>query len=146
MRAERVRRYMKRWGSETHDCELHDELDVRSEISSSVSLTMSMNYVHNVQLCFLHQRLSALMASLTISIFGNSTLSCEPDRPPSTYELAESRAFVTYIITNATVSTPPPKCRLIVLSVKCRTGELGTLPDNLLDSIQEISFSSHFSS
>ena len=63
------------------------------------------------------------------------------------HDLEESKAFVTYIITNATVSTlSSTKCRLIVLSIKCRTGELGTLPDNFLDSVQEISLGRHFSS
>lgn len=44
---------------------------------------------------------------------------------------------------HATVSTLP---RLIVLSVQCRTRELCALPDDLLDSIQEISLSGYFSS
>lgn len=59
--------------------------------------------------------------------------------------------FVTYIITMllylcTTCPTPFLLNRLIVLSVECRTGELGTLPDDFLDSVQEISFGRHFSS
>ena len=76
-----------RKGGDIHDGEMHDELGVSSEISSSLSLTMSMNYV---QLCFLHQHLSTLTASLTLSIFGISTLYCEPDRLHSQYELISS--------------------------------------------------------
>jgi hypothetical protein len=48
MRAGRVRWNMKGWRREIHDCEIHDELGLSSDISSSISLTMSMNYVYNV--------------------------------------------------------------------------------------------------
>jgi hypothetical protein len=56
--------------------------------------------------------------------------------------------FVTYIITMLLYlcTTHPITPRLIVLSVKSRTGKLGTLPNDLFNSIQEISFSRYFSS
>jgi hypothetical protein len=115
---------------------------------NSVSLTMSMNYVYSVLSCFLHRRYLGLSALLQHPHLRNHYSSSRAG-PISfdKYDPIESQAFVTYIITNATVSTPPLlMSHLIVLSVKCRTGELGTLPNNLLDSIQEISFSCHFSS
>jgi hypothetical protein len=80
-------------------------------ISSFVSLTMSMQYIYNVNRWTLDQYLPrAYVPSPTTSCIG--TLSCKPARLDyGKYDLAEPKAFVTYIITNATVSIPPSPTR-----------------------------------
>jgi hypothetical protein len=57
MRAGSVRWNMKGLGRIIHDCEIHDELGLSSDSSSSVKLTMSMKYVYNFYPCTSHQYL-----------------------------------------------------------------------------------------
>lgn len=109
------------------------------------SESVEIIYLNDVyESCLLDAQLSLIRHGVRLPLHQYVNVSCALTR-------SVHIVFVTYIITMllylcTTCPTPFLLNRLIVLSVECRTGELGTLPDDFLDGVQEVSFGRHFSS